>query len=366
MAEFFVGSGDDGALSITSSRTEDTTRGVSNINSGASSGQANVTVASATSFSAGDWVLLIQMTGTGRGQYEFAKVLSKASNTLTMEGNLTYTYQSSGAQCIKVGQYSSVTVGTGGTWTASAWNGTVGGVLVAMVTGNVVVDSGRTITADGLGHNGGAGAQFDFGGTGSGDGGGAGGDGRFSCSQGGGGGGYGVAGSAGSMSGCGGGAGGSGGGTYGQANLQVAHLGSGGGGGAKAGVGGTNGGGGKGAGIIILVVGGNITVSGNIYCRGLQGTDGTDGADGGGGSGGSIRFICEGTITMGSNLVNASGGGGVGNGGGGGAGRVAGLSTSTISGTSTPTIDVSSTDTTTTADPFIPFVPTKGNFIAFI
>ena len=40
MAQYYVGNGSDGALSISSStRTEDTTLGVSNITAGASSGQ---------------------------------------------------------------------------------------------------------------------------------------------------------------------------------------------------------------------------------------------------------------------------------------------------------------------------------------
>ena len=344
MSEFNPGSGADGALTITTTRTEDTARGVSNISSAASAGQKDVTLASATSFSADEWVLLIQMTGTGSGNYEFAQIASKSSNTLTMKSNLALAYAATGAQCLRMGQYSSATVSTGGTWTTSGWNGTTGGVLAAMISGSLTVDSGRTIDVDGLGFAGGAGAQFDFGGTGQGPGGGSGGDGRFACSQGGGGGGHKNAGSAGTMNGCGGGPGGAGGGSYDPATIATAQMGSGGGGGAKAGTGGTNGGGGAGGGIIILVVGGTITVNGNVYARGVSGVDGTDGADGGGGSGGAVRFLCR-NLVLGTALVKATGGAAVGNSGAGSDGIVATISSTSVSGTTSPTIDTSSTDT---------------------
>ncbi len=390
--QYYVGDGSDGALTISSTQTEDSVK--SNITAQASSGQKNITVNSASGFSSGNWVFVIQIKGTGAGNYEFTKIDSISSNTLTMKGNLTNTYQSTGAQVIKVKQYSSVTVDYGGVWTASAWDGTVGGILVAMVNGDVTLNNDGSITMAGKGFRGGNGkwtgnyeegliTNLSFQGestngdgkqstsaNGQGGGGASTNSGTAISAAGGGGGGYGTSGSnGGTNAGKGGvGTGGSGGETAGVATLENNTLFGGGGGGSAQSNYTPVDHGGRGGGIIIFVVGGNITLNtGNFSVKGNKGnddqSDNTGGA--GGGAGGSIRLICAKTVALRTGIVIATGGAGTlgygwvtgADGGDGGSGRIATLSSATISGTSNPAIDTSSTDTTTTIDPFAVALP---------
>jgi len=357
---WYVGDGKDGTLNLTSLRTEDTTQGIENITSTATSSQKDIIVADGTTFAADDWVLIMQMTGTGAGNYEQNQVNSISSNTLTMFGDLQHTYQSSGAQVIKMGEYDSVSININGIWTASEWNGTKGGVLAAMVSGGITVTSDGVVDVVGKGFSGGAGVEFNFGvqgtshsgspsNSGSANGiGGGGGDGSGQGQLGGGGGGgYSVGGST------GGGDGGTGGGTVGTTTLETVFLGGGGGGGGEAGVNSSPGAGGKGGGVIILIVDGDITVQGSISAEGGQGLVGAFTSAGGGGSGGSIRFIADGTIALGSSNVSAAGGaGGSPTGGAGGDGRIATISTATVTGSASPTINASSTESITASNPF--------------
>ena len=129
-----------------------------------------------------------------------------------------------------------------------------------------------------------------------------------------------------------GGAGGGGGGQYGVKELTTLFVGSGGGGGgahdattAVAGGIGGNGGG------IIFVIADSVTISGSTTSITSSGTAGVDVASregaGGGGSGGSI-LIHANSVSLGTDLVKASGGSGGalttpgGGGGGGGIGRI--------------------------------------------
>lgn len=376
MSEYYVGKGSAGTLTLSSSRTEDTTIGVEAITSLTSSGQADVIVADGSTFSAGDWVLIIQMQGTGAGNYEQAKIASISTNTLTMEATLTNTYQSTNAQVVKMAQYHSVTINSGGVWTASSWDGTTGGVLAAMCRGNLTVDSGGSIEVDAKGFRGGAAvtaantrgnsgegtggdsvlASFDANGNG-----GGGGiqhvAGEYNA-NGGSGGGHSSEGSAGTR-------GESGGTTSGSANLSTMTFGgaAGSGGSRTNNVGGEySGKGGRGGGIIFLIVGGNISISDNVSASGGDGDDAPlpnsdqRGGAGGAGAGGSIRFVSEGTIALNStNVAAPAGTGGTSfathrDGYDGSAGRIATLAGATVTGTSVPSIDESSTDTTTTLD----------------
>ncbi|HOX96669.1 MAG TPA: site-specific integrase [Candidatus Woesebacteria bacterium] len=149
------------------------------------------------------------------------------------------------------------------------------------------------------------------------------------------------------------GAGGGGGGTYGNTNLTTLFFGSGGGAGGgfytstyppKAGA---NGGG------IIAISANSITVSGTISANGNNGTAGGSNQGGGGGGAGGSVLLNAGTLTLGSNLVSATGGTGgsatLGSGGNGGNGRTAIYYTSSYTGsTSSPTA-------TYTQQPYYPY-----------
>lgn len=153
------GNGSDGALTIGAGTTTINTV-KSGVSSTASSGQKVVNVTSSAGFSATNLVMIIQMLGTNVGVWEEATISSISGNAITMVSNLTNTYTKTGvtslAQVIKIPQYTTVTVGSGRTLTASAWDGTTGGVLIFYANGTLTVNG--TITMAGNGYRGGTGA----------------------------------------------------------------------------------------------------------------------------------------------------------------------------------------------------------------
>ena len=177
--------------------TADASAGATSISLGASAGAAQ-------SITAGDLLLVIQMqdasidtsnnntyggndgTGTGytsiaqAGRYEYVRAtnsVSTAGGTLTFVGEggggLVYSYQYTAAsnsnfwrkqsfQVVRVPQYVDATIS--GTVTATAWDGSRGGIVAIDVAGRLTF-SGGTISASGLGFRGG-GARSLSGGSG--------------------------------------------------------------------------------------------------------------------------------------------------------------------------------------------------------
>lgn len=382
------GTGNDGACSVSGSTNVQTGscagRATADaiataISSTAAAGSNAITVASCSGINGGDEVILIQMVGTGAGNFESKTVSSCNSTTLNLTASTTNAYTNDGSsepQVVRVPQYTTVTVNSGGTMTVSAWNGTTGGVLFFRASTSVTVSSGGIIDLNGTGLGGGAGGSAGSGGaggdeagsngtvgsagsagstgTGSGAGGGgstagAGGPGGVGQAQGGGGGsgmggpgGGGSYGSAGTSNngasangGAGGrntafaagaaGTGGSAGSTYGAAALTTIFAGSGGGGGA----GGYGGGGGAGV---------NGGLASNRGGAGGAGSAGAAGGTGGGilyvgtptytnsgtvranGSAGSTASTATAGTGCGAGNCHSGGGGAGGSGGGGGAG----------------------------------------------
>lgn len=367
----FFGDGSDGALTISTNTTDapiDST----------CSGTTGTTSLSATnaSFTTGQKILIHQTRGSGAGTYQINEIASYTAGTITTVDNLNLSYNSTGdnkAQVLVLKQYSAVTVNNGITWTAKAWNGTVGGVLAFLCSGTITVNG--TITASEKGFDGGGppaaisadGDPSEQGeGTGgaieeslsaNGNGGGGGGSVNGSgAAAGGGGGGNGTSGTSG-QNGDFGTVGGSGGSTSGTADLSTITFGGGGGGGGSNVNGGTGQEGGNGGGIICLI-GTTVTVNStaSIVSNGEVGE--TPGAanqgGGGGGAGGSVLVQAQ-TATLGTNLINATGGSGgsgqgsvAGDGGGGGNGRVHIDYYTSFSGTSTPTLNSTQDDSLVT------------------
>jgi RHS repeat-associated protein len=220
--------------------------------------------------------------------------------------------------------FTSVTLQNGGWLSASAWNGSSGGVVQFLATGTVTVCSTCGITVKGLGAAGaGSAAAHTAGSSGNGSGPGSGGG---TSGGGGGGGGHAANGTNGSN---GGGTGGAGGHSYGAADLSDASgqtaLGSGGGGGA--GSSGAGGAGGTGGGFVHITAN-QITVNsgGVIVADGAAGASATSGGGGGGGSAGGIWLSALGVqinTVNGASTAGGAGGSGVsgGNGGSGSNGR---------------------------------------------
>jgi len=328
----------------------------------------------ASDYSNGDVLLIIQMRGSGAGQWELNQISSGGgTSTLTLAKNLQYTYTDGGAsqaQCIKVPQYTNVTIQSG-TWNVSDWGGNTGGILVFAARGIVTING--SINANGSGFDGGAygdkgGGGNQHGGQGEGSAGagtrsasanGSGGGGGTTSTEfsgwfgaGGGGGGYGSSGSGGGTN-DGSATPGSGGNSVGNSGLTSLFLGGGGGGGGadtEANPDKANGGHGGDGGGAVLLFAKNISVNGSISSSGLNGLRGEipdsgnkHGGGGGGGAGGSLLFVCE-TASLGNNKVQSRGGsGGIGtrpsepnDGGAGASGRIAVYHSGPVTGTTTP------------------------------
>lgn len=365
----YFGDGSDGALTISSNTTE------APIDS-ACTGTISTVSLSATnaSFAAGQKVLIHQSQGTGAGTNQVNSIVSYTAGTITLSDALNATY-TTGAQVRVLKQYTNVTVNTGITYTAKAWNGTVGGILAFLASGTVTVTG--TISANGgvggsvYGNNtsiaGGTGGGFrggigyiystagggGHGGCGEGTtavssrkitangNGGGGGSNNIGGGSGGGGGGNGTAGSVGGGDDA---TNGAGGGTSGSADLTTLTFGGGGGGMSYySTINATTASGASGGGIV-FIAGVTLTVTGSITANGGAGGLGSDYGGGGSGAGGSVLLKSQ-VATLGTALITATGGSPrsttpTQTGGAGGTGRVALAYYTSYTGTTSPTLNV--------------------------
>jgi MYXO-CTERM domain-containing protein len=132
----------------------------------------------------GDLVLIIQMQGAtinptdaadaqfpatsaygavtalgGAGKYELAGVegVNTGTRTISLACRLKNSYTTAGkTQIIRVPQYATLTVNSGGSITAPAWNGTTGGVVAVHAESTVTLNGTGKIDVSGLGFRGGA------------------------------------------------------------------------------------------------------------------------------------------------------------------------------------------------------------------
>lgn len=353
----FFGTGGDSSRVISVNTTE------APIDS-ACTGTTGLSTLSATnvSFAIGQVILIHQTQGSGAGQWEKSVINGYTAGTITLQSALLNTY-TAGAQVIVMKQYTNVTVNTGVTWSAKAWNGTTGGILAFLcngtltVTGNISADIcgfrggvGHTSAAAGQAEGtGGAGGAISTSANGNGGGGGTGGGNGIGTnfrSGGGGGGGNGTVGNNGANGGFG--AGGTGGNQIGTTDLTTLSLGGGGGGGGSYNNNSVGGSGGIGGGAIFGFAA-TITGNGTVTAAGQSGGGGDnlgDDGGGGGGAGGSILLKAQ-AVTMTSGTVQALGGNGGGqhaSGGVGGAGSTGRVTvdylTSATIGTTTPTATI--------------------------
>jgi hypothetical protein len=354
-----TGDGADGALSVTSAKNinSDLTSGARSFADGIAY-RVNAPADSATSvtrflgtvtmsngIAAGDEVLLINMQGASGdtadvGNYEFKEVQSVDASSITFTSAITKSYDGTtpGNQKVivqRVPNYTTVSLSSSGSLTASAWDGLTvtptgaagyqTGIVAFRATGAVSVGTGTSITVASKGYRGGAGGTANavgtsgeaYPGTNSGSQGKASGASTTAntavVTTGGGGGGQDTAGGDATERGGGGGGGGYGGGGGGGGGGDDGGVGGNGGLGGLAGNGLANGGGGG--------VGGFGATAG--AAGGTAGNAG--GSIGGGGTGGAV----------GSGTTSGQGGGGnnqldTGGSGGGGGGSVGDTALSTM------------------------------------
>jgi hypothetical protein len=334
-------------------------------------GTTAVTVGSSVGFAVGDLVLLHQTRGAGAGTWELGSIAAVTPATLTLALPLQSSYSNIApnvAQAVRVAQYTNVTIAAPRIITAMPWNGQTGGIIAFFANGTVNITG--TLHADGAGYRGGAGdggrnacpgtpnagwqGESSTGaGLRSSVANGAGGGGgqataTFCCSQcpatpgttgdsGGGGGGYGTPGGMGQGST----PPGQGGGSVGPADLSAIFFGGGGGGGAGNCTASSPAGAAGGGAIYIAAAVLNAPTGAVISARGASaGINGPDNWEGGGGGGaGGALVISARAATLGTAVLDATGGNGsvqcAGAAGNGGVGRVR-VACGTLNGATCP------------------------------
>ncbi len=170
---FAYSPGKDGVGTVTTANTVINT--YYTVTAGLTAGGSTVPLSSVTGLSVGDVLMLYQAQGAtitttnsaaygavtalnNAGRYELVSIVSIAANTVTINtdcsAGLRYSYTNGLTQAIRVPQYTSLTVSGAGSITSTAWNGTTGGVVAALVQ-NTASIGGAGITVAGQGFRGG-------------------------------------------------------------------------------------------------------------------------------------------------------------------------------------------------------------------
>ncbi|OQX51291.1 hypothetical protein B5M47_01090 [candidate division CPR3 bacterium 4484_211] len=154
------GDGSDGDLTVTSAGTV-----VNNYayitDATVASGSTTFNVNDTSGFTAGDEILVIQVQHDGAnsnaGVYEFREISSINGDQITLGSALSNTYYSndfdnataSAAQIVRVPQYGNVSISSGASITAPAWNGYQGGIVVFRAQGTVNIAGDIDVSAKG-------------------------------------------------------------------------------------------------------------------------------------------------------------------------------------------------------------------------
>lgn len=133
----------------------------------------SLVVGSTAAFAAGDIALVLQVKGEdvtshttdppadvnaaaiGVGQYDLVKVTATSATTLTVTPPLTNAFDESGAQVVRVPQFTTVGIVDGASITAKAWDGVTGGVVAILARDAITGSRSGTIHANGRGFRGG-------------------------------------------------------------------------------------------------------------------------------------------------------------------------------------------------------------------
>ncbi|MGE0126744.1 MAG: DUF11 domain-containing protein [Blastocatellales bacterium] len=173
-------SGKDGELTVTTPNTIINKYGVLAVDAPAGASMLTVTNPGGangldlSTLTAGDLIMVIQMAGASinitnssnygavtnlnsAGRHEFVTVSSVEGNIIKINppcGGLIFSYSAAAkTQIIRVPQYTSLTINNDGSLTAPAWDGKTGGVVVAHVQNNTIING--VIDVSGLGYRGG-------------------------------------------------------------------------------------------------------------------------------------------------------------------------------------------------------------------
>ncbi|MCK6518199.1 hypothetical protein L6R46_24475, partial [Myxococcota bacterium] len=180
-----TGTGADGDLTVTGATftLQTSTTGSRSVGDGAawpitsavSAGATSLTLSGYTSgLAVGDELLLLVVQGasssTSVGTYELTRVSGVSGATVSVAA-LSQSYDGTTHDVIaqRVPNYEDVTLTSGATLTASAWNGSTGGVVAFRASGTLTVDSSSSIDVSGRGYRGGSAGSTSGGGGGGGE-----------------------------------------------------------------------------------------------------------------------------------------------------------------------------------------------------
>jgi MYXO-CTERM domain-containing protein len=170
---YLLGNGLDGPLVLNAGESRVVNR-YARVTTALAAGAVEILVDSSAGFEPGDLVLVHQSTGltpepaTGDisdinlsasavGRWEFARLTADPveAGRLKLDAALIYAYEATGAQVVKVPEYTDVQLPAGATLTADAWDGAKGGILAFLAKGNVTLTGGAALDVTGLGFRGG-------------------------------------------------------------------------------------------------------------------------------------------------------------------------------------------------------------------
>ncbi|MCK5803817.1 MAG: DUF2341 domain-containing protein, partial [Lentisphaeria bacterium] len=145
--------GSDGALAVTAADTVVNTYAY--LTGVAATSATTIAVNDGAGFSDGDKILILQVqNGTDRGSaghYEIRTIASGGGTAeFTLDQGLDNGYRSGAfntqdawvAQVVRIPQYTTVTVESGGSIVAPVWDGTTGGIVIFYASGAVMIESG--------------------------------------------------------------------------------------------------------------------------------------------------------------------------------------------------------------------------------
>jgi len=160
----WIGDGSDGPLDVSSANQ--IVNDYAFLTGNENAGETTITVSGISGFSVDDEILLIQIqnsSGGEAGTYEFKHISSIMGNEITLTSPLDNSYHSesfdtvdaTAFQIVRVPQYTSVTIDSGSSITAPAWDGYTGGIVVFRAE-TVTINNGGSIDVSEKGYRGGA------------------------------------------------------------------------------------------------------------------------------------------------------------------------------------------------------------------
>ncbi|MFY0563462.1 adventurous gliding motility protein AgmC [Archangium lansingense] len=168
---FGLGDGHNGPLTVAGPNT--VINSYAQVTTSLAAGSTSIPIGTCTGdltcFTAGDLVMVFQMTGLPApasgaqapidlgsstvGRWELARVATVTASTLELTAPLAGAYAANVTQVIRVPEYINVTIAAGRSISAPAWDGSTGGIVAFLATG-LVTNNGQ-INANALGFRGG-------------------------------------------------------------------------------------------------------------------------------------------------------------------------------------------------------------------